>query len=129
MESGGTEEVESRLLLRIICTGRRLITTVDGKFGLRHAKAREGDLVCVLLGADVPYILRSSNHESGSTIFHSEPCRFSFVCNWRKHLRCCLPALHLLIGQAYVDGSMFYDGDVAADIESGVIELEQFGLE
>ncbi|PMD28931.1 hypothetical protein L207DRAFT_380461, partial [Hyaloscypha variabilis F] len=39
---------------------RKLFTTVQGYMGLAPSTAREGDLVCVLLGGDVPFILRPS---------------------------------------------------------------------
>ena len=43
------------------CRHRRLFITVQGYMGLAPPTAREGDLVCVLLGGDVPFILRPSN--------------------------------------------------------------------
>lgn len=43
------------------CRHRRLFITTQGYIGLAPEAAREGDFVCVLLGGDVPFILRPSN--------------------------------------------------------------------
>ena len=46
---------------RGICNGadgRRFGLSVNGLFGLLPETARKGDLVCVLLGGKVPYVVR-----------------------------------------------------------------------
>ena len=54
-----TEETLAFLERLQICTwNRRLISTSDGRIGLAPAKAKDGDLICVLLGCSVPVILR-----------------------------------------------------------------------
>jgi hypothetical protein len=40
------------------CDGRRLFVTTSGHLGIGPAVMKNGDLVCVLFGANVPYILR-----------------------------------------------------------------------
>jgi hypothetical protein len=59
---------------------RRFITTRNGKMGLAPVPTRPGDLVCILFGAAVPFILRAKNNE------HYE-----------------------VIGQAYIEGYMTND--------------------
>jgi hypothetical protein len=41
---------------------RRFITTQNGKMGLVLVPTRPGDLVCILFGAAVPFILRAKNN-------------------------------------------------------------------
>ena len=40
--------------------GRRMFRSIDRGPGLAPPRAKPGDVVCVLLGGDVPYVLRSS---------------------------------------------------------------------
>jgi hypothetical protein len=112
-----------------VCGGGRFFLTENGELGIGHSKTRPGDLICALFGADVPYILRKSNHESDWTIFHGGLCRYSSPCLRQRHLDCCLPPLHRLVGQAYVNGKMQYSGNLLGDAERGVIDLEVFGIE
>lgn len=106
---------------------RRMITTKnDPTVGLAHALVKPGDLICVLLGSAVPYILRKSNHDAG--FFHSILCEM-MGCRRQKHLYCCVPEQYTLVGQAYLHESMEYKGDIEKDIEDGTIELKEFFLE
>lgn len=41
--------------------GRRMFKTRDGKLGLAPPAAQTGDIVCVLSGGDVPYVLREKD--------------------------------------------------------------------
>ena len=125
--------VPSELLSTIdeACNARRLFVTRNGRIGIGHKYCRPGDLVCILLGAAVPYILRESNH-SGLGFFHSTgfACfRNLRGCKRAKHLGCCFQTLHHLVGQAYVHGIMQYQGDIHADIDSGKVDLKDFFLE
>ena len=73
---------------------RRFITTDNGKMGLAPIPTRPGDLVCILFGAAVPFILRAKNSE------HYE-----------------------VIGQTYIEGYMANDIEYirrATDIRSQV---------
>lgn len=45
--------------LRTICNGRRYFFT-KASFGIAPALAQEGDLICILLGGNVPYVLRKT---------------------------------------------------------------------
>lgn len=46
--------------------GRRMFRTTDGGLGLAPSRAKPGDIVCVLLGGDVLYVLRSSSERETS---------------------------------------------------------------
>lgn len=76
---------------------RRFITSRNGKMGLAPMPTRPGDLVCILFGAAVPFILRAKNNE------HYE-----------------------VIGQTYIQGYMTNDIECigrATDITSQVFWL------
>lgn len=80
------------------CAGRRLFVTRDGRLGLGPEELRAGDELHVVLGIQVPVILR--------------PLEFG---GW----------LYRYVGQAYVQGLMVYDGNLQEDIESGLVQLEE----
>ena len=40
--------------------GRQLVVTTDGHMGLAHSTVKPGDAVCILLGGQTPFILRSN---------------------------------------------------------------------
>lgn len=42
-----------------VVNGRAIFDTVDGGMGLAPAAARPGDIICILFGAPVPFVLRS----------------------------------------------------------------------
>ena len=73
----------------------------------------------------MPFILREQRH-TGEAIFHSEHI---VACKRKYHLKCCIPVLHKVIGQAYVHGLMQYKGGLGSDIESGKVMLQEFFLE
>jgi hypothetical protein len=73
-------------LLELDIQGQRLFTTRKGYFGISSAKTQVGDLACVLLGGNMPFILRPIDQLD---------CRLkndSLFCSF--------------VGQAYVHGIM-----------------------
>lgn len=52
--------------------GRRMFRTTTGGLGLAPPRAKPGDIVCVLLGGDVPYVLRSLDCENSNHQFIGE---------------------------------------------------------
>ena len=73
-------------LLELDIQGQRLFTTRKGYFGISSSKTQVGDLACVLLGGNVPFILRPIDRPS---------------CQLQYDSLCCS-----LVGQAYVYGIM-----------------------
>ena len=76
------------------CTGRKLFVTTKGHLGLGPGALQEGDLVCVLFGGIVPFVLRR-----------------------------CEDASCLLVGECYVHGFMqgevvkeWEDGKLSSDV-------------
>lgn len=86
-------------LRRILSQQRRFFITQKGRFGLGPQGCSKDDLVCVLLGSRVPFILRTRVR------------RVNY---------------HAFIGQAYVDGIMDYNGDLNQDISDGKVKTEEF---
>ena len=86
-------------LMALCCARRHFFITKQGSFGLGPSQTRSRQLVCVLLGSDVPLLLQR---------FGDNEFRF--------------------IGQAYVDGIMDYKGDLRQDIESGKVKTREFIL-
>ena len=79
-----------------LSNNRHFFITQKGRFGLGPHDCGKGDLVCVLLGSRVPFILRRRYHG------------FKFL------------------GQAYVDGIMDYKGGLNKDISDGKVKTEEF---
>ena len=79
---------------------RWFFLTEDGYFGLGPVEIEEGDVVCVLAGGKMPFVLRAVNKTC-------ESCRTDQLC-------------YRLMGFAYVHGIM--DGEVVRGIEADVEE-------
>lgn len=56
------EHLEYNCLRIAACAGRRLFILKTGSVGLGHSDVRAGETVCILLGTDVPFILRRQIH-------------------------------------------------------------------
>ena len=68
-----TEEVRETMLtygsliehpLMAMSANRRFCVTEDGRFGMVRREAEDGDLFCVILGAEVPYVVRPTGRGS-----------------------------------------------------------------
>jgi hypothetical protein len=94
------------------------------RFSLGHEDAKVGDVVCVLLGAGAPFILRPLNR---SWISAMDPldCFASRKC---PHLHCCIGDFYKVVGQAYVHDIMQYPGDIKKDIQAKKVVLQQYLL-
>lgn len=46
----------------------RLMTTCNGRLGMIGRKAKKGDLICILVGCNVPMVLRKVNDKDEFTI-------------------------------------------------------------
>lgn len=84
--------------LQACCCGRRLVATSD-RMGLVPSSAKRGDLVCVLLGCNVPVILRRMDNSKEEYLF---------------------------IGEAYFQGIM--DGEALEQVDAGKLSLRDFVL-
>ncbi|RGP65875.1 heterokaryon incompatibility [Fusarium longipes] len=117
-----------RRYMRAACRHRKFFVTKRGYFGLCDADCLPGDSVCVLLGADVPFILRETQH------YLDEESNPVFVNNRqdKKILQSRLvnglvsQKLSKFMGEAYVDDIMEYNGDIKADMERGSLQIQKF---
>ncbi|ROT38429.1 HET-domain-containing protein [Sodiomyces alkalinus F11] len=97
------------------CEGRRMFVLGGGKgFGLGTHTLGIGDRVVVLLGCDVPIVLHRRNWKRWRQIVDIEDKAKHYGSTWKVR------------GQAYVHDIMHYQGDLAADIKRGKVELEEF---
>lgn len=115
----------------VACSGRRLILTCNHTLGLGHSECKKGDLVCRLTGLLIPYILRNARH-SGPGFLHST----NGACFWNadtccraKHMQCCIPDLHRIVGQAYLADAGLSGTNQDVEIEAGSVVLKEFFLE
>jgi hypothetical protein len=83
-----------------VCQNRRFLITKSGRFGLGPWSSRKGDKVLILCGGKTPFILRSCGPPQGDKtgrIYHS------------------------VIGEAFINGLMYYRGSLQVDVEEGKI--------
>jgi len=85
-EEGFEEESKHDYLFEMDIQGQRLFTTRKGYLGIGSSKTRIGDLACVLLGGNVPFLLRPTDELNCQLQLDSLACSF--------------------VGQAYVNGIM-----------------------
>jgi hypothetical protein len=100
-------------VLRDTCNNRRFFLSATGRFGSGPVLLKKGDTVAVLFGGGTPFILRR-------------------IWAIRRHVsdveNNALDIYHRLIGEAYVDGLMRYEGNMEDDINHGKITPEWFHL-
>ena len=87
----------------------------DGKgFGLGPEDVEIGDRVVVLPGCDVPLVIRRRNWRRWRRIYDTEDKAKLYGSTWK------------VLGQAYVHDIMHYQGNLASDIHTGKVQLEEF---
>ncbi|TRX89822.1 hypothetical protein FHL15_009255 [Xylaria flabelliformis] len=94
------------------CTGRRFFITDSGHMGLGPANLAVGDEVHVILGLQIPAILRKASKDSDRGMDY---CGASDN-DW------------LYVGQAYVHELMNYKGVLEDDIQTGKVQLQELLL-
>ncbi|KAI1736411.1 heterokaryon incompatibility protein-domain-containing protein [Xylaria scruposa] len=94
------------------CIGRRFFMTDSGHMGLGPANLAVGDEVHVILGLQIPAILRkaSSDSDRGTDYLGASDN------DW------------LYVGQAYVHELMIYRGALEDDIQNGKVQLQELLL-
>ncbi|KAI5456485.1 hypothetical protein BGZ63DRAFT_95441 [Mariannaea sp. PMI_226] len=99
------------------CEGRRMLLLENGDFGLGPESAKVGDQVVILLGSQVPLVLRKRDHSGIRRLVDLENKAKLFKFTWK------------LVGQVYVDNLMQYRGDLEQDIEDGRVVLREYLLD
>jgi Heterokaryon incompatibility protein (HET) len=91
--------------------GRRFFTTSKGYFGFAPQKCKEGDLVVVLAGGSVPYIIRPASPARQlwkilASSMQSADCLRAI----RAAIKLCSKTCYTILGDSYVHGIM--DGEL-----------------
>ena len=115
MRDPQNENLEFRDDVHMACLNRRFFVTKEGKFGLGPWDAKKGDLVCILLGGSVPFVLRKCKKRE------LRPSRVDPELMGK-------PEYFKLVGESYCDGVMYYNGDLTDDIQSKKISLQTYHL-
>lgn len=89
------------------CANRASFVTASGHFGIGPPDLRVGNEVCVVIGIQVPIILRTVGSAD-----NRDRCLQYDPNDW------------LFIGQAYLHQKIVYDGDLAEEIRSGSAAVE-----
>lgn len=107
-----------------ICTHRTLFFTESGGFGVGPWNTRRGDRLAVLLGCDVPVVLRNIN----GTDSPAEPGLDIESLEAQNLYQTDLADAYKYVGQAYVHDRMVYNGDLAQDITRAGRTLDDITL-
>ncbi|KAF2124508.1 HET-domain-containing protein [Dothidotthia symphoricarpi CBS 119687] len=102
-----------------MCRNRRFFITEKGRFGLGRWNVKKGDAVCVLLGGETPFILRRCEEKLLDEKLADEER------NGEDNAR---EEHYKVIGEAYVDGLMCYQGSMKDDINSKKVVLRWYHL-
>jgi hypothetical protein len=97
------------------CEGRRFFVTKQGRFGTGPLTVKKSDLICVLLGGKVPFVLRACADSDVQSSSETLPSTKNQKYHW-------------FIGEAYCDWLIQYGGDIHTDIETGNLPLQWFQL-
>lgn len=107
------EQVEGYLSVRDeVCMHRTLFITESGDFGLGPWNTRPGDRLAILLGCDVPVVLRNIDGKDSP----AEPGLDIESLEAQNLYQIDLSDAYKYVGQAYVQDCMVYDGDFAQDV-------------
>jgi hypothetical protein len=99
--------------------GCTFFVTKRGIFGLGNKSIQVGDVCAVLLGSDIPFLLRKERERYLNS-------RMQVVTGKRRRHE--LHSLYNFRGQAYVHGIMKYEGDIMESDRAGRIRLRDFHL-
>jgi hypothetical protein len=103
-------------LVRHAITNRCFFVTKKGKFGLGAWNVQKGDKVCVLFGGKTPFVLRQKH------TYHKRKKLLDDDMNEVK-------IYHKVVGEAFVDGLMYYEGSMEDDISTGKVVAIWFHLQ
>ncbi|KAH0544776.1 hypothetical protein FGG08_001143 [Glutinoglossum americanum] len=107
--------------------GRRFFTTEKGYFGFAPQKCEEGDLVVVLAGGSVPYIIRPLSRASQlRKAFGFLMQGADFPRAIRAAIKLCSRRCYAILGDSYVHGIM--DGEVFELLGGTERELKEIVL-
>ncbi|KAI9151566.1 Heterokaryon incompatibility protein [Paramyrothecium foliicola] len=105
--SSGDVDEAYEACIKEMATYRRFFVTQEGRFGLGPWNIKQGDQLCILLGGKTPFVLRQC----------APPRKGAVEASY-----------HRLIGEAYVDGLMYYRGNIKDDIRDGRVTTRWYHL-
>lgn len=110
---GNTDQTSEYLSVRDeVCMYRTVFITESGGFGLGPGSTRPGDRLAILLGCDVPVVLRHIN----GTDSPAEPGLDIESLEAQNLYQTDFDDAYKYVGQAYIHDCMVYNGDLAQDI-------------
>lgn len=109
------ENEKYRTCIDVACLNRTFFMTEGGRFRLGSSSVKKGDLVSVFLGSCVTFILRRCS--KGDLKGPRADLQFGDTREYFK-----------LVGEAYVDDIMYYEGDIQADISNGKAKTREYNL-
>jgi hypothetical protein len=112
---GDAERFEAMALR--VCRSRRLFLTANGYVGLGSDAIREGDLVCILGGGDMPFILRQVKEDTFARSLRASFKKFREASN-SSHQDQEMPTnMYHLVGECYMEGLM--KGEAIESLSAG----------
>lgn len=126
---------EENYVKAVGCAGinRRFFVTRKGRFGLGPWNLKVGDVVVAVLGSTVPLVLR---RDDGVKINRWERWMNGFkLYQYPKELgresgtrEESKNEFWKVVGEAYCDGFMYYEGDIGKDIHDGKVKVMDYNL-
>jgi hypothetical protein len=135
-----SEKLKVSKIIRDAVTFRRPFITKGGYIGLVPELTRIGANVCIFLGAAVPLVVFREARVLKGDKFIRAPGNYNDIFTTTRprpledytsredNIEPRSHPLHRIVGQAYAQGIMNYQGDINDDIQQGKIQLEDYFL-
>lgn len=100
------EDEAYKEVVRNACINRRFFVTDDGKCSFRLCYLKKDDMICILFGGKTPFVIRRCPARRKTRALHGAREEKA-----GRHYK--------IIGEAFVDGLMYYDGSMEDDLGTG----------
>lgn len=109
---------------------RRFFVTQNGKFGLGPWNLKAGDVLVAVLGSLVPLVLRQDDKSKRrqQTRWFETFRGFQLSARTSEMNEESIEEFWKVVGEAYCDGVMYYEGDIVKDIHDGKVNIEDYKL-
>ncbi|KAI2615386.1 heterokaryon incompatibility protein-domain-containing protein [Hypoxylon sp. NC1633] len=126
--STGPEEESYAMAVTCAGSNRRFFVTQKGRFGLGPWNLKAGDALVAVLGSVVPLVLRQRDDGKGKRHIkflegYKSSKKFGSTGGMESE-----EGFWKVIGEAYCDGLMYYEGDIAKDIRDGNVKVKDYNL-
>ncbi|KAJ3555874.1 hypothetical protein NPX13_g10264 [Xylaria arbuscula] len=118
----GDQQVEAAYisLARNFCFNRTFLITSDGRMGIGPSAAQSGDMVAVILGSGVPFVLRSRQGPQPQPQPQPQEQEQDWVGNEKKRGQGFQSDYWHVVGESYVQGLM--NGEAVEGSRQGTFE-------